>query len=79
VARKIQVRRGAKEHLPQLSSGEIGFAQDSEELFIGGANGNAEIAMKKYVDDKTAGAVGDIDAGTFTEGNDGTVIDGGVF
>ena len=32
---RIQHRRGLKEQLPQLSSGELGFAVDTQELFIG--------------------------------------------
>jgi len=32
---RIQHRRGLKEQLPQLAAGEIGFAVDTQELFIG--------------------------------------------
>ena len=32
---KIQVRRGSKDSLPQLSSGELGWAIDERQLFIG--------------------------------------------
>ena len=31
---RIQHRRGLKSELPQLSAGEIGFAVDTQELFI---------------------------------------------
>ena len=32
---RIQHRRGLKESLPQLAAGELGFAVDTQELFIG--------------------------------------------
>lgn len=32
---KIQIRRGLKENLPQLASGELGWAIDTQELYIG--------------------------------------------
>jgi len=37
---KIQVRRGRRENLPQLSAGEFGWAVDTQQLFIG--NGTFE-------------------------------------
>lgn len=37
---KIQVRRGRKENLPQLSAGEFGWAIDTQQLYIG--NGTFE-------------------------------------
>jgi hypothetical protein len=37
---KIQVRRGKLENLPQLSAGELGWAIDTQQLFIG--NGSFE-------------------------------------
>ena len=39
---RIQHRRGLKEELPQLAAGELGWAVDSQELYIG--NGS----FKKY-------------------------------
>ena len=32
---RIQHRRGLKEELPQLAAGELGWAVDSQELYIG--------------------------------------------
>lgn len=48
---KIQVRRGRRENLPQLSAGEFGWAVDTQQLFIGNgtfdegaaSEGNTEI------------------------------------
>jgi len=48
---KIQVRRGRRENLPQLAAGELGWAVDTQQLFIGNgtftdgapAEGNTEI------------------------------------
>jgi len=37
---KIQIRRGRRENLPQLSGGELGWAVDTQQLFIG--NGTFE-------------------------------------
>jgi Major tropism determinant N-terminal domain len=33
--RQLQVRRGLKADLPTLADGEIGFCEDSNELFVG--------------------------------------------
>lgn len=48
---KIQVRRGRRENLPQLAAGELGWAIDTQQLYIGNgtytdgapAEGNTEI------------------------------------
>ena len=40
MARKLQIRRGAKSKLPTLSAGEFGLCTDTNELFIGGTSGN---------------------------------------
>lgn len=48
---RIQVRRGRREQLPQLSAGELGWCQDTRQLFIGNGDfsegalalGNTEI------------------------------------
>lgn len=48
---KIQVRRGRQENLPQLSAGELGWAIDTQQLYIGNgtfaegapSEGNTEI------------------------------------
>lgn len=42
---KIQIKRGNKASLPQLSSGEFGLATDTQELFIGGNDGNLQIPV----------------------------------
>ena len=52
---KIQVRRGRREDLPSLSAGEMGWAVDTQQLFIGNgtfedgalAEGNTEILTEK--------------------------------
>lgn len=53
---KIQIKRGDKASLPQLSSGEFGFATDTEELFLGGDDGNLQIPIMG--DDATLLATG---------------------
>lgn len=40
MANRIQVRRGLKNELPALSSGEPGFCTDTDEFFIGSDDGN---------------------------------------
>lgn len=47
MARKLQIRRGAKADLPTLSQGEFGMVTDSgaEELFIGTALANLGIPL----------------------------------
>lgn len=42
---KIQLRRGLKADLPTLDNGEVGFAQDTEELFIGSSSGNKKLTF----------------------------------
>lgn len=56
MADKIQIRRGRKVDMPQLSAGELGFAVDTGEVFIGNGEENANIPL---------GAKGD-------KGNNGT-------
>jgi Major tropism determinant N-terminal domain len=54
---KIAVRRGRKENLPQLAGGELGWAVDTQQLFIGNgslsegapAEGNTEIITERYL------------------------------
>lgn len=38
--RKIQIKRGLKANMPTLSEGELGFATDDKELYIGTDEGN---------------------------------------
>lgn len=45
---RILLRRGALADLPSLSEGEPGFATDSEELFVGTANGNRRVLAPVY-------------------------------
>lgn len=42
MANQIKVKRGLKTNLPTLALGEIGFTTDTEELYIGGNNGNVK-------------------------------------
>lgn len=41
----MQAMRGRKEELPQLLPGQFGFCVDTDELFIGNGDGNANIQM----------------------------------
>nr|DAW42826.1 MAG TPA: tail protein [Caudoviricetes sp.] len=45
MAVKIQVKRGTKAGLPALAPGEYGLATDTGELFIGGPDGNIQVAV----------------------------------
>ena len=45
MAVKIQVKRGPKAGLPALAPGEYGLATDTGELFIGGPDGNIQVAV----------------------------------
>ena len=40
MSKKIQIKRGLKVGIPTLDSGELGYATDTKELFIGTAGGN---------------------------------------
>ena len=49
---RIQHRRGLKEQLPQLAAGELGWAVDSQELYIGNgttAEGAPEVGNTKII------------------------------
>jgi chitodextrinase len=50
VARKVTVRRGLKADLPTLDIGELGYAIDTEELYIGSETGNVLFAKKSELD-----------------------------
>ena len=43
---KLQVRRGMKQELPQLSPGEFGLCLDTMELFIGTMTGNLPVVLE---------------------------------
>ena len=45
MSNKIQIKRGRKTDLPQLSAGELGFAVDTDEGFIGNGEGKAKISL----------------------------------
>lgn len=49
MANQIKVKRGLRTNLPNLALGEFGFTTDSEELYIGGNNGN-----KQFKEDKSS-------------------------
>jgi hypothetical protein len=51
MANKIQIRRGLKKNLPQLSPGEMGLASDTGEVFIGNGNGSENLAVNTPIDD----------------------------
>lgn len=46
MARQLFIRRGLKADLPALNIGELGYAIDTEELFIGSETGNVLFAKK---------------------------------
>lgn len=41
-----QQYRGKKENLPVLLEGELGYCTDTEEVYIGGADGNVPVSVK---------------------------------
>jgi len=56
---KIQVRRGLLSDLPQLSSGELGWAIDTQQLFIGNGSvseGAAQVGNTKVLTEKDISA-----------------------
>lgn len=64
----IQIRRGSKENLPSLAQGEIALTLDTEELFVGGLNGNINLNATNFVNVTKFGAKGDgetDDSGSF--------------
>ena len=42
---KLQIKRGSKANLPTFDVAEYGFAMDTEELYIGGPEGNRQIPL----------------------------------
>lgn len=48
MARKIQLKQGAKADLPTLAQGELGFTLDTKELFIGGQEGTGNVDLTQY-------------------------------
>lgn len=64
MGRKIQFKRGPEASLPTLDIAEIGFTTDTQRMFIGGADGNVELAKAAQLADiainvKSLGAKGD--------------------
>lgn len=55
----IQIRRGDFADLPTLAQGEMAYTLDSEDLYIGGLNGNTRFNKSEVVSIKSFGAVGD--------------------
>jgi len=55
---KILVRRGLKADLPALTAGELGFATDTRELYIGSSVGNIRV-HGDYITPEMYGAKGD--------------------
>ncbi|MFW6288030.1 MAG: glycosyl hydrolase family 28-related protein, partial [bacterium] len=54
---KVRIARGLKENIPDLDTGELGLATDTNELFIG--NDGINLNIKEYVSVKDFGAKGD--------------------
>lgn len=54
---EIKLKRGLKASIPILDVAEPGFTTDTEELFMGGANGNIKIASQSDVDDSIANTI----------------------
>lgn len=50
MANKIQIKRGRKADMPQLSAGELGLAVDTDEVFIGNGDENMNIPVNITVD-----------------------------
>jgi len=48
MSKKIQIKRGLKVGLPTLNEGELGYATDTKELFIGTASGNVRVSEAQY-------------------------------
>lgn len=42
---KLQIKRGSKANLPDFDVAEYGFTTDTEELYIGGPEGNRQIPL----------------------------------
>lgn len=63
----IRVKRGLKADLPELMQGEFGYCTDTEELFVGGVNGNVyvlqEIANQKTINLYVATTGSDLNSG----------------
>ena len=47
--RKIIMKNGNKEHLPQLDIGEVAFCRDTMEYFVGMDNGNEKLFHLEYI------------------------------
>lgn len=47
--RQLQVRRGLKANLPTLGDGELGFCEDTGELFIGTSSSGNKKVNRDYV------------------------------
>ncbi len=52
--RRIRFRRGNQADLPSLATGEPGLTLDTDRFYIGGEDGNIEVATKDYVDTEIA-------------------------
>ena len=70
MARKLQIKRGAKANLPTLSQGEFAMTTDSgaEGLFIGNGTTNLEVALKRDIADSVpiSSGTADLTAGEST-------------
>ena len=74
MASTIQHRRGQKETLPRLTTAELGFCEDTKELFIGGKDGNVPILT---LEEDVGGPLAfDAEA---TEGSKNLITSGAVF
>src|SRR5690554_7639234 len=66
LSQKIQVRRGEKQYLPELDSGEFGLAVDTKEVFIGTPTGNQKVTMDfefvEHLADETAHGIDGVEA-----------------
>ncbi|WP_297429059.1 hypothetical protein [Clostridium sp.] len=51
MANKIQIKRGVKANLPTLSVGEPALCTDTSQVFVGGNNGNIELAKASDLSD----------------------------
>lgn len=77
---RIQIRTGLQQNLPVLKAGEMGFAVDTQRLFIGNGNisdgapfpGNTEILTTMSAKPSTSNTNYTSVAGTFQQSPDGT-------
>jgi hypothetical protein len=46
---QLQIRRGLKANLPTLADGELGWCEDTEQLFVGTASDGNQLVNDEYM------------------------------